>query len=323
MKKSKSYYTKRINKNSFERMVNSTSMGGVQREIVNNLLKKKEDENGDIRFVNNELYILKKLELEGLISNMKPYKYPYPIPKEDSKMVEVTCKDKEDEWTTSIPESNLQVWIDFRKSCAPTDGEFKITKIKYFSDLNLSMEHFELMFEVLWLIKITHWSFHGLSNSAYHELLNDMYHKLDEYIDEYIESTQALPNKIEPLQLTPLVPEKLVKVLMNLNKTLLQIQKNELLSDWAGRFISDINIWIYKLIDRSEVKLFSSTNREDILEILKATFRNQDEFLFAYNSWLKGKRLKDKISKIFVEHDEDLYGLSTEMLDKDKKYFNK
>lgn len=152
---------------------------------------------------------------------------------------------------------------------------------------------FELFFRILWRIKFTHWRNHGQDKLRYHELLDTIHEGLENYLDEYMELTQEDRSSLEGFEIGDLTPVEIVRELRLLHEKSKEAKSSDILSDWQGRLTTDIFLWIFKLVDEPTTEVFSVSDDKDLMSKMKEVLPCTEDFIFAYNSYLEGRRISN------------------------------
>jgi len=174
----------------------------------------------------------------------------------------------------------------------------------------------------------SHWKYRGVDKVAYHEALGDFYKELQDFIDEFAETT--LTNDSTMKSLLPInINEKeeystdaIREMIKNMRTMIITNIKNSLLDDWKGRFVTRLTHYLFMFsVDGKSTLLFSNKNN-DLFAGLRKLFHNQSEFVTIYNAWLKGKKVNPKIEAFFKENDSELQGISDTILTTNQELFS-
>ena len=181
-----------------------------------------------------------------------------------------------------------------------------------------------------------HWMNHGKDKIGVHSVLDELYNDLKKYIDEYaeisismgkkFESEDQIKSEIKNLTRTPdvLIADLLTTILGYRKVLLKEMDKNDEYSDWRGRLLTTLNHYIFMLGTSEKSYTFFANKEQDIIKDLKKYFKNQNEFVTVFNSYLKSKdvTLAPEIRDFFTENEGALLDISDAILETNKKLFD-
>lgn len=124
-------YIKTINRKKLVTNLNIPVSTG-QRSILDKILKKKVDSNGDIHFVGNEISVLKSFKLDFIVNLMSPYvRNPKEVKLQKSAVV--NFKDEDGIQAATMKENEVTKWIAFQNSLVSLGEKFELINVQYFS----------------------------------------------------------------------------------------------------------------------------------------------------------------------------------------------
>lgn len=187
------------------------------------------------------------------------------------------------------------------------------------------------MYQVILYIQVTHWVTKGGAKIEEHDKLGELYAKLREYMDELVET--ALSGSAKNTDIIPLkssidsLDEDMVASVVTKLRSLREEwkeYKDENIEDLKGRIISTLSHYIFVLgTNTPTYQLFSKKEDIKLLPELKNLFKNQDEFVTAFNAWLKGNDIKDdKLEKFFKDNEDELFEISQSILSTNQELFD-
>ena len=183
-------------------------------------------------------------------------------------------------------------------------------------------------FQYVWLV---HWMTRAGAKTGVHETLDSLYNEIKDFIDEYAETnlsnnhpnTDLLPVHVDITEIQDNPVDEVVVRLRALRQTFID-EKDPVLSDLSGRIVARMSHYIFMLnTNEPTYQLFSKRDEDDLVRELKSLFKNQDEFLSLFNSYLKGYTPKNsRMMKLFKENEEKLYDLSNKILESNLELFS-
>lgn len=187
------------------------------------------------------------------------------------------------------------------------------------------------MYQVILYIQVTHWVTKGGAKIEEHDKLGELYAKLREYMDELVETalsgiaknTDIIPLKSSIDSLDEYMVASVVTKLRSLREEWKEY-KDENMEDLKGRIISTLSHYIFVLgTNTPTYQLFSKKEDTKLLPELKKLFKNQDEFVTAFNAWLKSNDIKDdKLEKFFKNNEDELFEISQSILSTNQELFD-
>lgn len=187
------------------------------------------------------------------------------------------------------------------------------------------------MYQVILYIQVTHWVTKGGAKIEEHDKLGELYAKLREYMDELVETalsgssknTDIIPLKSSIDSLGEDMVASVVTKLRSLREEWKEY-KDENMEDLKGRIISTLSHYIFVLgTNTPTYQLFSKKEDIKLLPELKKLFKNQDEFVTAFNAWLKSNDIKDdKLEKFFKDNESELFEISQSILSTNQELFD-
>lgn len=182
-----------------------------------------------------------------------------------------------------------------------------------------------------------HWMNHGKDRIGAHDVLDKLYNDLKAYIDEYAEISVSMSKKFEAndeiksevKNLTRTADEliaDLLAAILGYRKVLLEeMSKNDEYSDWRGRLLTTLNHYIFMLGTSERSYRFFANKDQDLIKDLKKYFKNQNEFVTVFNSYIKNKAdaiLAPDVRNFLSENEGALQDLSNAILETNKKLFD-
>lgn len=187
------------------------------------------------------------------------------------------------------------------------------------------------MYQVILYIQVTHWVTKGGAKIEEHDKLGELYAKLREYMDELVETalsgssknTDIIPLKSSIDSLDEDMVASVVTKLRSLREEWKEY-KDENIEDLKGRIISTLSHYIFVLgTNTPTYQLFSKKEDIKLLPELKKLFKNQNEFVTAFNAWLKSNDIKDdKLEKFFKDNEDELFEISQSILSTNQELFD-